>query len=56
MQSLQYVQSKQAIQILKQSLLCATAKRRRGHLPIPKQEKTAHQHVSRKLVSRSRPI
>ena len=39
-----------------QSPLCATAKRRRGHLPIPKQEKTAHQHVSRKLVSRSRPI
>ena len=34
-----------------QSPLCATAKRRRGHLPIPKQEKTAHQHVSKKLVS-----
>ena len=56
MQSLQYVQSIQAIQILEQSPLCATAKRRRGHLPIPKQEKTAHQHVSRKLVSVSRPI
>ena len=26
------------------------------HLPVQKQEKTAHQHVSRKLVSRSRPI
>ena len=56
MQSLQYVQSIQAIQILEQSPLCATAKRRRGHLPIPKLEKTAHQHASRKLVSRSRPF
>ena len=41
MQSLQCVQSIQAIQILEQSSLCATAKRRRGHLPIPKQEKTS---------------
>ena len=36
MQSLQCVQSIQAIQILEQSPLCATAKRRRGHLPFPK--------------------
>ena len=53
MQSLQYAQSIRAIQILEQSPLCATAKRRRSHLPIPKQEKTAHQHVSRKLMSRA---
>ena len=39
MQSLQCVQSIQAIQILEQPSLCTTAKRRRGHLPIPKQEK-----------------
>ena len=56
MQSLQCVQSIQAIQILEQSSLRATAKRRRGHLPFPKQEKTAHRHGSRKLVSRSRPF
>ena len=56
MQSLQCVQSIQAIQILEQSFLRATAKRRRGHLPFPKQEKTAHQHGSRKLASRSRPL
>ena len=56
MQSEQCVQSQQTIQFLEPSPLFSTAKRRRCHLPIQKQEKTAHQQVSRKLVSLSRPF
>ena len=48
MQSLQRVPCRQTIQFLEPNSLCPAAKRRRCHLPIQKQEKTA-QRVHRRF-------